>query len=110
MTEAKIEFAKSYFNLAEIFIILAGFSFALAGIFYNGSIETLNTGIQVINQIGQNPQFPISVYTNMSKTFQDKSDSQKALYQFCLYFGILLILFSFISWFKGRKKIKKLMT
>jgi hypothetical protein len=130
----KIEEAKSWFALAEILIILAGFMFALSGIYYTSSEENSKIGLSINQNIGLTNLELLKIYQeeirgvpspevlnlsleildaqksnlNLSTSYLGLSKIQGDLSTNCLYLGFILTILSLLFWNDGRSKISKL--
>lgn len=102
--------ASSFYQLAQIFIILAGFSLTVFGILFNGYISTYNSSAigvnqiimqhEAINQTGANLDF---VYNKLYPQFVHRQNLLKDYSFVCLALGISFTIASFIFWDKGSK-------
>ncbi len=100
----------SFFYLAQMLIILAGFSFTIFGILFNGYIITYNSSAigvnqiimqhEALNQTGANLDF---IYNTLYPQFVHRQNSLKNYSFVCLFIGIFLTALSFIFWNKGNK-------
>lgn len=107
--------SKGLFKLAHILIILAGFSFTIAGIFFTSYVTTYNSSINTINNMilqheAINGGKIIPGDLDFTYTLGDQLETQwkslKLYSIFCLFLGLLLTSFSLKSWFKGYQNCK----
>jgi len=111
----QIELAKSWFTLAQISIILAGFFFASAGIMLTNAQNTMNFGIDLAERASSKDCSIInnvSSYQNLTiGSLNYVGESVWAnLNLFKIYFilaGVFVII-SFVLWTIGYHKLKKL--
>ena len=78
------------YKLSEIFAMFSGFSFVVAGIFYNGSIQMNNAGMQL-----QNDMMLSTVQIQLDLSFN------------CIGIGLIFAILSFVVWSMGYRKDKK---
>ena len=118
--DAKIEYAKSWFVLAQMSIILAGFFFAIAGVSYTNSITTLNFAIDSIKKDisnygalqGINDSTFSEEYFNLSKLssgyYNQITLSNLNLVLTGMISGSISVLFGILFWIVGRYSLKNL--
>ncbi len=112
MQEADIEIAKSWFVLAQITIILAGFLFASYGIHFTNAQTSLDKTIDLtIFSIEQSKKLE----TNLTKDFISLSRDYPSLVsmnleigRIYLIFAMILTIFSIIFFFVGQLQLKKI--
>jgi len=93
MYEKEIELAKSWFELAQIAIILAGFFFAIAGISSTNAQTDLS-----------NAQINSSLY----QAWINLSSANASSMHTSLVFGFILTTISIIFWVGGRIGLKRI--
>lgn len=129
MEEEKIQLekAKSWFVLAQILVILAGFFFASSSIFFTNAqnnldssannnyeaIDLINFQIQNIPQLidynlSEDYQQLIDSMTNHSNSLSDLSKANGNYASTSFKFAVILIFISIIFFFLGRYKLSKL--
>jgi len=112
--DKEIELEKSWFILAQIFIILAGFLFASGGIAWTNSINTLNTGINLANDYIQegcklNNLSGIAEFRNFSLYYYGQMTiTNLELWKIFFLLGGIFLIISLVCWFLGYHKLKKL--
>lgn len=112
----KIEEAKSWFVLAQITIILAGFMFATSGIYYNNAKQSqksfIETAINMLNSdkmdydLSKNDTYSLSIY-NYLREFDKNKQDQETKYKSFLYFGLFMIILSSILFSIGYFKLQR---
>lgn len=120
MTESKIELAKSWFILAEILIILAGFFFATAGVAWSNSLSTLNLAVSSLDDTFYNSIFLVekNISQNVSQEYlnitmernsylAEMTLSGLGVLKFTMYFACGLVLASILCWIIGRHRLTK---
>lgn len=126
--QLKIEEAKSSFIIAQIFIIISGFLFTTAGIFYQNNYQEanligeqlqensiklieINEKINKTNNLEELYQFNIElkkINSNM-EYFSSKIKDIKSYNKFYLAYSLFAMFFLFLSlynFYLGRKKIR----
>ena len=100
----------AFFNLSNILIILAGFSFTLAGIFFTGYVATYNSSINTINNMilqheaingGKVIPGNLDFTYSLGNQLETKWKYLKFYSVICLIFGLFLTLWGLIwlfSW------------
>src|SRR3989344_6575930 len=130
-TQIKIEIAKSWFNLSQIFIILAGFMYASAGITYqavsntNGNLnqmaysiynEAFNSNLEISKIQDSKLQIFYQNYSqglinSMLSIYTEEQKFGKKILSIYLYNWIIACIFTAISiflYFKGKRELSKL--
>lgn len=113
----KIEQAKSYFKLAQIIIILAGFAFTSAGLFYNNSQMIMIQSTAIGNSLiiaheqlynGSPPPGDLDyIYNTLKPSLDEISLKNRKWSLYTLMLGGLLTLFSLSLWRYGKSKLPK---
>jgi len=103
MNQKEIELAKSWFTLAKIFMLLAGFMFAASGILYNGAIESTKIGFDYLietQKICSNnlTQFNCENMINATNSLLELPPLQADLWRSLFGFGGIVSLLALISW------------
>jgi len=111
-TQIKIEEAKSWFVLAQILIILAGFMFATAGISHNNLIQTKKTLSDRRYELGNtslnlNNSWGKFVYNDFRGLILDEANFEvnKSIYNLL---GLGFIIISITFWILGKIKISRI--
>ena len=112
--DKQIELAKSWYKLAEIIIILAGFMFAGSGIAYTNGVHTLSEGYDLLKMSQEVCSNPIASEINCNamnnltiKTFEMMTP-QLELWKIMVIFGFGLASSSLIFCFIGYMSLRKL--
>jgi len=108
-----LEKAKSWFVLAQMSIILAGFIFAIVGIAYTNSLNSLNLGIDSFkiaeqNCLNNNTQFLCNSSIDITNKSIELIKPQINLLMTSFWFGWIFVFISIILWIWGYTRIKKL--
>ncbi len=119
--QIELENAKSFFVLAQLLIVLAGFLFATGGIAYQSNLKTLEMLHQNTENIlstfymSNNTGFvggPLKNYLEAKfkygESLYEFSKTQLELWKLLFVFGVMVTLFSILYWFIGKRKIKTL--
>ena len=126
----EIEIAKSWYVLAQISIILAGFMFASAGIYYNNSISLFSDQVDIVKDTvdfvnfvstnqelinnNSNPELKgilnISqdYYVDTSNIYKDLTLSQLSAYGRFNQLGVFFVIMSVLFWGIGKIKLGKI--
>ncbi len=96
----EIEEAKSWFTLAQVVMILAGFMFASSGIWINSTISLQNSGINILSSLNNSREIS-TIYFDISKI------AANLMKNFFL-FGSVITLMSLAFFIIGYYKINKL--
>ncbi|MFA5953619.1 MAG: hypothetical protein WC812_03430 [Candidatus Pacearchaeota archaeon] len=118
--QLKIEEAKSWFVLAQILIILAGFMFATSGIYHNNLKQTEKMMEDLFFQVSNSGKFTINEndsYSQFIMNYQNNLGDDERKFQIKIMeykkWGEMLIMVSLILWligyYKFSKRIKHLM-
>ena len=113
----KKELAKSWFVMAQLFMILAGFLFVMVGVAHSSSVGTRQSLYNdlVIVQVGAN-QFTLAKLNGTAKdltddlfiAYGDIIEKNERIRFFGLIFGPILVVFSLIFWLIGRNRLRLL--
>ncbi len=110
----QIELARSWFSLAQIFIILAGFFFASAGIMYTNAQNTINFGLDLAERVNSQDCSVInniSSYQDSTKTILDFisefTRSNIENWKGYLQIGEVLVIISIITWVFGYFQLRR---
>jgi hypothetical protein len=108
----QIEDAKTWFALAQILIILAGFMFASAGISLTNSINLIKSEIDIVNKAVEISDNSInnakSIVENFVPTLDKLQKEQINSFKRDSYTGVGLIVLSLFFWGLGKYKINKI--
>src|SRR3989338_1919958 len=110
----QIELAKSWFVLAQICIILAGFFFTIGGITYSNVLISSDNLINFFSKYQiqyEDEKLPESAlyFLDLSMEYQEiRLKSNKSIIFSSMISGGIFVLLSFILWFRGHQKIKNL--
>jgi hypothetical protein len=110
-TEIKIEQAKSYFSLAQLLMILAGFLLASAGIAWTNTLTAIDMGNKLNEQAINNMEFDVNYslqLVSLSKQLNKLGQTQIDYLNTYGKFGIILIGISLIIWGWGNYKINRI--
>ncbi|MDO8741405.1 MAG: hypothetical protein Q7J54_07625 [Candidatus Woesearchaeota archaeon] len=108
MTETgiKIELAKSWFIMAQLTMILAGFLFATGGVAWTNSLNSLNFGFNLISDVCQNlnkSAIPTASYADLVPNLVT---SQIELARFCILFGVIMTIISLLFFIIGQTQLR----
>jgi len=111
----KIEEAKSWFVLAQIIIILAGFMFATSGIHYANLKQTEKMMEDVFFQVSNSEKFTLNendsysqfIINHQNNLGNDERNQQLKVMEYKKY-GKMLIIASLLFWLIGYLKIRKI--
>jgi len=115
----EIELAKSWFVLAQICIILAGFIFTAGGIAWTISFNAINDGLQFTNEVIKitptlNNSRVLDSYSNFSDRmidyYREIGFSHVKLWQELFVIGGVLVILSLITWGFGYWKLNRVMS
>lgn len=113
--EKQIENAKSWFVLAQITIILAGFFFATSGIAWSTATSNLNFGLNLaadatskdcskINNISNYQYFVGEAF----KYYSEATLTNLEMWKNYLGIGVILIVLSLLFWARGKYLLYRL--
>jgi len=115
--EKKIEIAKSFFVLSQIFIILAGFIFASASVYYRINIDSEMSMIKNANEVIPNLlnseeekvwEIILSIYSNAEEAYKGTSLKHDKIRKKLIFLGLFLTILSILFWYIGYKKLKNI--
>lgn len=125
--EIELQKAKSFFVLAQLFMILSGFLFAGAGIALTNAQTNLKTGIdseyysaslanfEILNlpqiksyNLTENYTTVINSFASMSKSMADVSDANTNYSNRSFFGGIVFAILSLLSYLFGNYKLSKI--
>ncbi|MFA7708101.1 MAG: hypothetical protein WCX73_04065 [Candidatus Pacearchaeota archaeon] len=103
------EIAKSWFVLAQILIILAGFSFTSAGISWSLATSNLNSGVNLVVDASTKSCDNIcnlTAYQNLTGNvlsyYAEMTMGNLDLWKYLIDLGLLLTIFSILCWLRGK--------
>jgi len=109
----QIENAKSWFVLAQITIILAGFFFAASGIMWSAATSNLNSGVNLATDLTNKDcnQLNNSYYKNFTSKalnyYGEATITNLKLFIDYTWIGVLLITLSLFFWIRGKYLLSK---
>ncbi|MFA5952966.1 MAG: hypothetical protein WC812_00035 [Candidatus Pacearchaeota archaeon] len=104
----KLEIAKSYFVLAQISIIFAGFLFASGGIAYNSANNNFDKAVSLALNSENLTMEKTDLYKNFIQIYGNLTNNNLQLWIWFFIIGAIFVLISFILWFIGNNNIKKI--
>ncbi len=103
--QKQIELAKSWFQLSQILVILAGFFFATAGIAFTNAQNTLNFGINLAKDTANKSN---EFITNSLSYVGESVSSNINLWIIYLEIGGIITGLSLLSWGYGKYKLGRI--
>ncbi len=106
----KIEHAKSWFVLANLFMMLAGFMFAASGLAFMGSMESLNQGTNLLFKtqeicLDNVTKYNCETMLNVTSRVLEVHSINFELWPTFLEMGAVISILSFLAWIMGNYKL-----
>lgn len=104
--DSGVEISKSWFKLAQIFMMFSGFMFASSSFSYVNSMEGLNIGLVTLSETQETclnnvTRINCDEMIELTKHLLELSNSQFSLWAIFINIGVLTALMSIVFWLFG---------